>query len=87
VVKSHPEAPIVEWGEPAASLLLVAGQRSGGIWAGFDGAVDALRIERGDKTAIYDFEPEASACQKGAYSLSAVPRFEGLDACLAYHKP
>jgi hypothetical protein len=82
---AHPMATIVEWGETPGFALL-AGQRSGGAWANFDGYVDRLVIGRRGMTTTYDLEPEAEACAAGGFARSADPSFQSEAECAAYHR-
>lgn len=67
-------------------MALLAGQRSGGAWAQFDGYVDRLVIGRRGATTTYDFEPEPETCGGGGFSASADPVFHSEAECAAYHQ-
>lgn len=84
-VAAHPMATIVEWGETPGFALL-AGQRSGGAWANFEGYVDRLVIGRRGVNTTYDLEPEAQACEGSGFARSADPPFQSEAECAAYHR-
>jgi hypothetical protein len=54
----YPNARIVNWGGHTPGTAMVSGQSSGGIWAGFVGAVDGFTyaVANGTRTTV-DFEP------------------------------
>jgi hypothetical protein len=54
----YPNARIVNWGGHTPGTAMVSGQSSGGVWAGFVGAVDGFTyaVANGTRTTV-DFEP------------------------------
>lgn len=58
-IDQYPDATIVSWGATPGTAV-VTGQSSGGIWAGFVGAVDGFTyaVANGDRTTV-NFEAEA----------------------------
>lgn len=85
VLRAHPGAMLVDFATQPG-LALSVGQRSGGIWAGFDGAVDALEIGVRGEARRYDLEPEALGCSEQGWVASERPLFQSQAECEAYHR-